>query len=119
MVIVCCQEKLLGHPLALCNILQILHSDRKETNWEHTVLLRLPVSCRLSYYAEDLCWVCVCHDYPLSTWKQLAMYQYFSKNWIELFIIICSKQHTVSSLHCISQIWQIICFHSACKVLSI
>lgn len=75
----------------------------------------LPWRCRHSRYAEDLCWIRVCHHYPLLIWKRVAMYQYFCRKWIELFIIFYDKQHMVSSPHCISQIWQKIHFHSAHK----
>lgn len=75
----------------------------------------LPVRCRLSFYVEDISWACVCHYYPLLTWKRAAMYQHFSRKCTKLFVIICGKQHTVSSSHCIPQIWQIIHFHSAHK----
>lgn len=46
--------------------------ERSKLGTYHAPETALPVKCRLSYSAEDLCWLCVCHDYPLLSWKQVA-----------------------------------------------
>lgn len=103
-------------------ILQLCSSSCKSFIWTRSMQTRnIPCfsSCKMQtqLLVEDASLVCVCQHYSLLTWKQTNVYHNFKRKCIEIFVICCSKQYTVICLHlhCISQIWQIIHFHSAHK----